>query len=128
MTDHGLSMKSGGRSFRHCVQDCACDERMVGAFDELYGTQLRAPILTLLRHKEGDPCLNPYTEEGALLARFILFVYDTVWPRETCAATQDLVDQGHRRPVNWWRWMAALSLGLLLRSMLSTAPLNASSR
>lgn len=79
MTDHGLRMKGGGCSFRHCVQDCACDDRMVAAYNDLYGTQLKAPILALLRHQQGEPGPNPDTEEGAELARFIFFCYDTVW-------------------------------------------------
>lgn len=79
MTNQGLRIKSGGQSFRHCVQDCACDDRMVAAYNQLYGAQLQAPILALLRHQQGKPGPNPDTEEGAELARFIFFCYDTVW-------------------------------------------------
>lgn len=79
MTNQGLRIKSGGQSFRHCVQDCACDRRMVAAYNQLYGTQLKAPILALLRHQQGEPGPNPDTKEGAELARFIFFCYDTVW-------------------------------------------------
>lgn len=72
-------MKGAGRSFRDCVQDCACDERMVQAYNELYGTQLKSPILALLQHQQGELGPNPDTQEGAELARFIFFCYDTVW-------------------------------------------------
>lgn len=77
MISQGPRIKSGGQSFRHCVQDCARDHRMVAAYNQLYGTQLDAPILALLRHQEGEPGPNPDTEEGAELARFILFCCGT---------------------------------------------------
>lgn len=79
MTTQGPSIENGGRLFRHCVQDCACDDRMVTAYNRLYGTQLTAPIETLLRHQEEQPGPSVNTQEGAELARFILFCYDTVW-------------------------------------------------
>jgi hypothetical protein len=78
MTTQGLSIESNGRLFRHCVQDCARDDRMVTAYNQLYGTQLTAPIEALLKHDE-EPGPSPDTQEGAELARFILFCYDTVW-------------------------------------------------
>lgn len=81
MTNQGPRMMSGGRSFRHCVQDCARDDRMVKAYNELYGTQLKAPLLALLRHEQGEPGPDPDTEEGAELGRFILFCYGAVWRR-----------------------------------------------
>lgn len=79
MLDQGLKITDGNRSFRHCVQDCACDSRMVAAYNQLYCAQLQAPILALLTHEQGEPGPSANTQEGAELARFILFCYDTVW-------------------------------------------------
>jgi hypothetical protein len=75
MMNQGLRMTSDGRSFRHCVQDCARDPRMIAAYNQLYAAQLQAPILALLTHHEGEPgpCLDSH--EGAELGRFILFCY-----------------------------------------------------
>ena len=78
MTTQGPRLR-GGVSFRDCVQDCACDERMVAAYNRLYGTHLQTPISALLLHEQGEPGPNPDTPEGAELARFIFFCYDTVW-------------------------------------------------
>jgi hypothetical protein len=92
MTTQGLSLESGGQWFRHCVQDCACDDRMVTAYNQLYGTQLVAPIEALLRHQEEQPAPSSDTQEGAELARFILFCYDTVWRR---------VQRPRQRAISW---------------------------
>lgn len=79
MIDYGLRVQGEGRSFRDCVQDCARDPRIVGAYNELYGTRLTAPILELLDSGEGQSGPNPETPEGAELALFIGFCYDSVW-------------------------------------------------
>jgi hypothetical protein len=79
MSDHGLRFQNDGRQFRHCVQNCARDERFVAVYNKLHGTQLKAPLSGLLDHKEGSPGPDPNTDEGAQLARFILFCHMTVW-------------------------------------------------
>lgn len=68
-------MNGDGRSFKQCIQDCARDQRMVVAYNETCGAQLKAPIAALL--KDGDLGLAP--EESEQLVGFMLFVYATVW-------------------------------------------------
>lgn len=80
MTVHGPRRKSS-RTFRDCILDCARDERMVAAYNKLYGTQLTAPIGGLIQHRQGEPGPDPDTPEGAQLARFIVYCYDIVWRR-----------------------------------------------
>ena len=79
MNDQEHRIQGDGRLFRQCIQDCARDERIVAAYNKLYGTKLRAPLSELVNHKEGTPGPNPETEEGAQLAGFIMFCYLTVW-------------------------------------------------